>query len=268
MRTVIFIAFAAVLTACNKAADTVEVPNSFEASSAPRPAAPAAKAYVQEVKDDLVDFHFSWSAEAAAVPELAARFEAQREKELADLKAGAEEERELRNREKHGLTFNGFQRSTAYETAGQSTRLLSLSVEVSAYEGGAHGNFGTGALLWDRQAGREIKFIDLFAQPANRDRLLTQRWCDALNKAREEKRGEPVGGSGPFEDCPSLDAIAIIPTDKDRNGRFERLMLVASPYVAGPYAEGSYDIELGVTPDLIAAIKREYQPSFEAQGTQ
>ena len=93
---------------------------------------------------------------------------------------------------------------------------------------------------------REIKFADLFAEPANRDRLLTQRWCDALNKAREEKRGEPVGGDGMFDECPKLDEIAIVPTDKDGNGRFERLILVASPYVAGPYSEGSYEIELSV----------------------
>ena len=96
------------------------------------------------------------------------------------------------------------------------------------------------------------------------DRLLTQRWCDALNKAREEKRGEPVGGGGMFDECPKLDEIAIIPADKDGNGRFEQLMLVASPYVAGPWVEGSYEIELAVTPDLIAALKAEYRESFEA----
>jgi hypothetical protein len=71
-----------------------------------------------------------------------------------------------------------------------------------------------------------------------------------------------------FDDCPGLDDIAIIPTDKDGNGRFERLMLVASPYVAGPWAEGSYEIELGVTSDLIAAIKEEYRAGFEAAQTQ
>ncbi|HYC94265.1 MAG TPA: hypothetical protein VEB39_01045 [Sphingomicrobium sp.] len=68
-----------------------------------------------------------------------------------------------------------------------------------------------------------------------------------------------------FDECPSLDEIAIIPTDDKGNGRFEILVLVASPYVAGPYAEGSYDIELKVTPELIAALKTEYRASFEVQ---
>jgi hypothetical protein len=117
-------------------------------------------------------------------------------------------------------------------------------------------------------AKKEIDLVSLFAQPANRDRLLTQRWCDALNKAREEKRGEPVGGGGMFDDCPALNDIAIIPTDKDKEGRFDTLLLVASPYVAGPYAEGSYEIALAVTPELLAGFKAEFKPSFEVQGRQ
>ena len=121
----------------------------------------------------------------------------------------------------------------------------------AAYTGGAHAIPANG-LLWDRQRPRKSK-PPIFAEPANMDRLLTQRWCDALNKAREEKRGEPVGGGGMFDECPKLSEIAIVPTDKDKNGRFERLVLTASPYVAGPYVEGSYEIDLAVTPDMIAA---------------
>jgi hypothetical protein len=67
-----------------------------------------------------------------------------------------------------------------------------------------------------------------------------------------------------FDDCPKLEDIAIVPTDKDGNGKFERLILTASPYVAGPYAEGSYEIDLAVTVDLIAALKSDYRASFEA----
>ena len=59
------------------------------------------------------------------------------------------------------------------------------------------------------------------------------------------------------------DDIAIIPTDKNGNGRFELLTLVASPYVAGPWVEGDYEIELTVTPDLLAGLKSDYRASFE-----
>ena len=68
-----------------------------------------------------------------------------------------------------------------------------------------------------------------------------------------------------FDECPKLSEIAIVPTDNDKNGRFERLILTASPYVAGPYVEGSYEIDLSVTPDLIASLKADYRDSFEVQ---
>jgi hypothetical protein len=226
----------------------------------------SATAFVLDEKNDLIDFHFGWSAEAAAVPALVARFQAEMKKARDELVAGAKEDKAFRDKE--GFDFNGYQSSTDYKTAGQSQRLLSLTSDVGAYTGGAHGNYWTIGRLWDRTATEEIKFGDLFSEAANRDRMLTQRWCDALNEAREKKRGEPVGGGGMFDECPNLDDIAIVPTDKDGNGKFERLILTASPYVAGAYAEGSYEIDLPVTADLISTLKSGYQGSFEARQPQ
>ena len=253
-------ALALLLAACNQQAAT-PAPNR-EKAAAPAPAQPAAKPFSVELKNDRIEFDFSWPAEVTAIPELAARLRGEMEKRKAELTGGADEDKTMR--EKEGMDFNPYMSSTVYQTGGQSARLLSLRVDVGGYEGGAHGNAGTGALLWDRQAKREIDFADLFADRANRDRLLTQRWCDALGKAREEKRGEPVGGGGMFDDCPALNDIAIIPMDSNKDGRFDRLMLVASPYVAGPWVEGNYEIELAVTPDLIAGLKADYRPSFAA----
>jgi hypothetical protein len=225
--------------------------------------APEAKPFAFDEENDLIEFHYGWPAEAAAVPQLADRFRKEMDKTKAELLSSARADKA--SREKDGFEFHTYTSSTQYETAGQSDRLLSLSVDAGAYTGGAHGNSGTGSVLWDRLANRQIKVVDLFTEPANMARLLTQRWCDALNKAREEKRGEPVGGGGMFDDCPKLSDISIIPADKDKNGRFERLLLIADPYVAGPYVEGSYDIDLAVTPDLVAALKAEYRQGFEAQ---
>jgi hypothetical protein len=253
---------ASLLSACNSQPASPPANQSFARLPATQPAAPIPKAFVFDEKNDLIEFHFGWSAEAAAIPPLVDRFRKEMEKEKADLIAGAEEDKAFRDKE--GFDFNGYMSSTDYKTSGQSARLLSLKVEAGSYTGGAHGNYGVGALLWDRVASKEIKVSDLFAEPANMGRLLTQRWCNALNKAREEKRGEPVGGGGMFEDCPKLSEIAIIPTDKDGNRRFERLTLVASPYLAGPWVEGSYEIDLAVTPGLIAALKADYRENFEA----
>ena len=233
------------------------------AGSAARAAAlPAARPFAVKLHNDLFEFDFTWPAEAAAVPQLAQSLRAEMEKSKAELIAGAKEDKAYRD--KQGFDFQPHSASTSYETAGQSPRLLSLRADAGGYSGGAHGNFGTGALLWDRRAGKEIAFADLFAARGNRDRLLTQGWCDVLNKARAEKRGEPVAGGGLFDDCPPLDDIAVIPVDSNKDGKFDRLLLVASPYVAGPWVEGSYEIELPLTADLIAALKSEYRPSFTA----
>lgn len=253
------------LTACSQQSPspTINDANSITPETVPTAAKPAAKAFVHDEENELIDFHYGWSAEVAAVPQLVERFRKEMGKVKADLIAGAREDKAMRDKER--MEFHGYMSSTQYDTAGQSDRLLSLSVDAGSYTGGAHGNSGVSAILWDRRAAREIQVSDLFVEPSNMTRLLTQRWCDALNKAREEKRGEPVGGDGMFDDCPKLSDIAIIPTDKDRNGRFERLMLIASPYVAGPYVEGSYEIDLAATPDLVAVLKADYRPSFEVQ---
>lgn len=254
---------ALLLAACGQQSAAPQPNQAANNSPTAKPAEPVppAKPFAVETKNDLIEFDYSWPAEAAAVPELVRRFTAEMDKARAELIAGAEEDKAMRD--KLGTDFNPFSGSTAYETAGESDRLLSLRVDSNGYTGGAHGYAATSSLLWDRQARREIKFADLFAERSNRDRLLTQRWCDSLNKAREEKRGEPVGGGGMFDDCPALDDVSIIPVDSNKDGRFERLLVVASPYVAGPWVEGAYEIELAVNPDLIAALKNEFKPSFK-----
>ncbi len=225
-----------------------------------------AEPFVQDIEDDLVDFHFSWSAEAAQVPDLVARLDAERAKQLAELQAVAEEERVLRNRDKYGYSFTGFERSTEYSTAGQSPRLLSLSVKVSAYTGGAHGNHGTGAFLWDYVERREIGATDLFERPAAFPALVTANYCNALYAERTKRNGEQTGTV--YEMCPSLSELAIIPSDSDGDHLFDRIHLIAAPYVAGSYAEGEYDIPLQVTPAIVAALKPDYRASFEAQSGQ
>ena len=258
-------ALALALAACNQKAAEKEANQGSSRTSAQAPV-PVAKPFSVELETDLIEFDFSLPAEASAIPELADQLRREMEQVKSQSLADAQESKA--NSQRLGFPFRPHMHSTVYETAGETRRLLSLRSDDSADTGGAHGNYGTSGLLWDRQAKREIKFVDLFTAPANRDRLLTQRWCDALNKAREEKRGEPVGGGGMFDDCPALDDIAIIPADSNKDGRFDKLLLIASPYVAGPWVEGSYEIELAATADLVAGLKDEFQPSFAAQRPQ
>ena len=223
MKPILSTCVALALAACAQPSESAPA-NEADVSAPRKPdlsPAPAPKAFAFDEKNDLIDFQFGWSAEAAAIPQLIERFRAELAKEKTELIAGATEDKAFRDKE--GYPFNVHSFEGNYATAGQSERLLSLTFDVATYTGGAHGNYGTIGLLWDRRAAREINVAALFADAANRDRLLTQRWCDALNKAREEKRGEPVGGGGMFDECPKLDDIAIMPTDEDRDGKFEKL---------------------------------------------
>src|SRR6478735_5421913 len=261
MRTLILMALA--LAACNAEPDAPASNVVTKARQSPvPPPVPAPKPFAFEEENDLVDFSFGWSAEATAVPQLVSRFREEMAKNRAQLLASARADKV--EREKSGFDVHQYESSTDYSTAGQSDRLLSLEVNSSQFTGGAHPNHGTAALLWDRGTAKEIKVADLFADPRNSDRLLTQRWCDSLNKAREEKRGEPVGGGGMFDECPTLDDVSIIPVDADKDGKFDKVLVVASPYVAGPGVEGDDEVELAVSPDLLAALKNEFKPSFKA----
>ena len=85
--------------------------------------------------------------------------------------------------------------------------------------------------------------------------------CSSERQKRRE--GEKFGGD--FDQCPKYSELAIAPTDKDKDGRFDSIAFVASPYVAGPYVEGEYEIEVPVTRQLISGMKPAYRNSFEAQ---
>ena len=53
-----------------------------------------------------------------------------------------------------------------------------------------------------------------------------------------------------------------LPGQPGETRRFDRIGLLAAPYVAGAYAEGSYEVTLPVTPKVLAAVKPEYKAAF------
>ena len=141
------------LAACSQQPGSPAANKGDEPPPAAKPAVPAPTAFVFDERNHLIDYHFGWSAEAAAVPQLVQRFRAEMDKDKAELLANAKQDKAYRDKE--GYPFNGYTSSTDVTTAGQSARLLSLSVDVGAYTGGAHGNSGTSGLLWHRQAAKE-----------------------------------------------------------------------------------------------------------------
>jgi hypothetical protein len=143
--------------------------------------------------------------------------------------------------------------------------LLALSAEIYAFTGGAHGNTGYQTLVWEKQQDKEIGRVILF--PKRVIDGLTSRYCDMLDQARAERRGEPVpkGSKEMFDVCPPLGDQALTPVDGNNNGRFDAVGVLIGPYEAGPYAEGTYELELPIDAATLAAIPEAYRDQFEVK---
>ncbi|MEO7654765.1 MAG: DUF4163 domain-containing protein [Sphingomicrobium sp.] len=243
------------LAACQSEAPAT---NSATTKGEAKATAPA-KAVDEESATDLLSWGLSYPAEVAAIPVLADRIRAaSMEQKTENIAAATSDKAE---REKNGFDFNGYEQADSYEVAGDTPRLLSIADNWYVFTGGAHPNHGTKALLWDREAGREIAFADLLSGGAGvLGPLFAAAYCAALDKQRAEKRGPEDAGAPDdmFNQCPKFAELAIIP--KGAKGKpFSTILFHADPYV-----EGDYDVELPVTAALIAALRPDYRASFVA----
>jgi len=223
----------------------------------------AARAFTVKDANDLYEFEYAWPAEAAAIPQLVARFRRDMEKVKAELASGAKADRDQRS--KSGFDFHPHAAMKSYETAGQSQRLLSLKSTVYGFTGGAHGSTGSGALLWDRRQAREIGWQDLVRPGRTWTGAIRQPFCVLLDREREKRRQEPVKPDDLFGNCPELKELTVLLTDTDRNARFDHVTVIADQYVAGPYAEGPYEIALPITARMIERLRPEFAESFESR---
>lgn len=227
----------------------------------------AANAHANAVKVErnsaALEFSYSYPAEAAAIPALNRRFQADLATQYRKASKLGLEDLKIYKEQKRGGISDFF--SMEWTTAGQTPRLLSLQNQLSTFTGGAHPNTSYGALLWDRRLGREIRMETLFLRSGAFAALTRSRYCAALDAERKKRREGEKLDLPDFNACPKYSELAITAVDKDRNNRFDSIAFVASPYTAGPYAEGEYEVSLPVTSQLIAAIKPDYRSSFERQ---
>jgi hypothetical protein len=214
----------------------------------------------------IYSYEYSWPKEAVAIPALNRKLTqamARNRREIAEEATSAFED--SRSYDTH-FPEVGYETSLNWQTVGVTQKLLSLAGGSYSFTGGAHGNPAAVALLWDRTLNREIGVNALFASAARFAAVTRAPYCKKLDGERAKRReGERLDPLSDFNNCPKYSELAIYPADKNRNGRFERILFVASPYVAGPFAEGDYEIAVPVTPGLIAALKPEYRSSFEVQ---
>lgn len=221
----------------------------------------AGSPYAFDNKGDLVEFNYAWSAEATATPALARHLRGDLESSWRAAATTAHADRVLAQANKR--KFVGHQYSRRWTTAGQSTRLISLSSNVLVFTGGAQPSRGADGLVWDRRQNKEVKATALFTSGDDLSRLVRAPFCDRLAAERQRRLGVANGNGGNMP-CPGLDALAFVPSDRNGNRRFDEFRVIAPHGAAGAYAEGSYDLGIPVTAAMRAALKPLYRSSFEA----
>jgi hypothetical protein len=232
----------------------------FAPAPAPALAAPAGARAVRE-KTDLYEFEYSYPAAAAVIPDLRDWLEADLGKTRTGLVSDAKSGRD--DASKNAYPFNPYTASSAWTVVTDLPGWLSLSALSGSYTGGAHGNYGFEAVLWDKAANMRRAASDLFFSPDALKAAVLKPFCTELARQRAKKRGgQPVGDPGDaFNQCIDPLEQTVILGSKGHQG-FDRIGFLIAPYNAGPFAEGTYEVTLPVTAAVLGAVKPEYRAAF------
>lgn len=268
-----------VLAACNGGGDTATTGNAgtpadtatAPPAAPPTPAAPPAPAAAPDftakttTKTDDYDFTYAIPAEVGRIPALVQWFTADRDKAQASVARDAAGFR--KEAAANDFPFRKYESTTAWKRVTSTPRFLSLSAETYDYTGGAHGSPGFRSLVWDRQASERLEPTAVFISQAAIQQAIGAAFCDALDVQRGKRRGTPVvrGNGDSFNDCPKVSETTLILGSSDGRA-IDRIGLLVGPYVAGAYAEGSYDLTLPVTPAVLRAVKPAYRDAFATRG--
>ncbi len=204
----------------------------------------------------VTGFTYSWPRDMTRYPALVRYLQTDRTKAYADYAPLFDAPVDM------GPPSSTFESSTEWAVRNELPGLIALAATRYSYTGGAHGLGFVEALLWDTRAGKKVSFAGLFTNPAAAKALLTPLYCRALDKERLVRRGEPTPRDDIFGDCPDLMKDGEIWPDKPVYGKYSRIAISLSPYTAGPYAEGSYDLEIIIPKGLKRLVKVEYRSLF------
>ena len=224
--------------------------------------AAAKNAPASDVKEsnDLIEFAYAYPRAAAEIPELAEWLNRDRATKRDALIATAE-------RDKAAAATGGFpyrpqSHLQRWQRITNTPRFLSLSAEIETYAGGAHGMQSFDTLIWDRNRRRQLKPLDLFESGEAFDAAIRDPFCAGIKRAKAAKGITAVEApDSPFAKCPPASAQTVWLGSSD--GRFlDRMTIAIAPYEVGPYAEGSYKINVPVTGALVKAVKDEFARDF------
>lgn len=222
---------------------------------------PAGGARTVSEETDLFFFEYSYPQEAGEIPALAQWLDQLLDRRRQALASQAAEGRERAR--SNGFPFNAYSSGTAWEVVADLPGWLSLSAALDSYQGGAHPNYGFDAIVWDKDADRALEPIAFFTSSEALDEALGERLCEALNAERESRRGMPVDtdADDEFNACITPDETNLL-LGSNNGEHFDRIGIQIAPYLAGPYAEGSYEFTFAVDDQIIANVKPEFRAAF------
>lgn len=256
------------LAACSspeEVGDELGVSETQQAGASATAQAVAGEAKAVEEENDLYSFAYAYPAEVGALPALVADLDRDAEESKAQLIEESEEDRASAQENDYPYRAHSFSRE--WKVVANLPRYLSLSGEFATYTGGAHGMYGLESLIWDKQEDVSVQGVELFRSAEALDQALGDRLCDALNAERAERRGEPVdtemADATGFDSCQYVkDATVLVGSSNGET--FDRIGIWFGPYVAGAYAEGSYELNFPVDAAVREAVKPEYREAFAA----
>lgn len=222
----------------------------------------APKNTVFETKGKGYTFNYSYPNVVGQFPVLKTQLEKERTDTLAEIKADSRAWIKERPADYEDMTLD---RDISWQQVINLPNYLSLTVDESRYDGGAHGMYGRGSIIWDKATAKRIAPIDMFSNKAAFDSVVQTAFCDRLDIERSRKRdGEKVDRTKTedwMQACPAPSDYTIILGSSDGK-KFNRFSIYIGPYGAGPYSEGDYEIDLAVTSALLAAVKPAYRSAF------
>ncbi|NJM50174.1 MAG: DUF4163 domain-containing protein [Sphingomonadales bacterium] len=215
-------------------------------------------------ENDRYSFSYSYPDEAGRIAPLKSWLDGEMAKDKAALVEETDEA--SKDAKASGYEFRAYSYGTEWKRVANIPRFLSLSALVSSYSGGAHGIYGFESLLWDKNAGKRMKPLDLFTSTAAFTASIKTPFCKELDRQRAEKRGKGYEKSSitEFDECidPTASTVILGSTDKQY---FNKIGILIGPYSAGSYAEGDYEVTLPVTAAVLQAVKPEYRAVFKAK---
>ncbi|HEX8241534.1 MAG TPA: hypothetical protein VF574_17490 [Allosphingosinicella sp.] len=202
-------------------------------------------------------FLYSYPAQAAAIPPLAARL---RREGLASL-AEARRDAAAAGR---GPRSGPDQVEQVWEVSANTPDLLALGSSASTYQdGSAHGYSAYETLIWDRARRRAIELSELFSDRRRGITQLMTELCARLNVARAQRWREQGDGRPPPMRCPDPEEVAIAP-GSEHAGKIESFhMIVTGEQTPDGYAGGSYEVEALLSPAIRALIRPDLRRSFK-----